>query len=52
MIGVKIESLDNNIISLAQICSRDWTVKEAQLIIDESKKLTGEEIYHYVVPGT
>jgi hypothetical protein len=52
MIGVKIELLNNDIIALAQICSRDWTVEEAQLIIDESKNLTGKEIYDYVVPGT
>jgi hypothetical protein len=52
MIGVKIELLDQNIISLAQICSNNWTVEEAQLIIDESKKLNDKEIYDYVVPGT
>ncbi|MFB9079007.1 hypothetical protein ACFFLS_10085 [Flavobacterium procerum] len=52
MIGVKPESLDNNIIALAQICSRHWTVEEAQMIINESKKLKDKEIYDYVVPGT
>lgn len=52
MIGVKIELLDENIISLAQICSNNWTVAEAQMIIDKSKKLKDKEIYDYVVPGT
>ncbi len=52
MIGVKIELLDQIIISLAQICSNKWTVKEAQMIIDESQRLKDNEIYDYVVPGT
>ncbi|HEY1194301.1 hypothetical protein [Flavobacterium sp.] len=51
-IGVDRESLDKNIFSLSYINWHGWTVGEAQMIIDESLKLTDKEIYDYVVPGT
>lgn len=49
--GVDYDTLDEKHKSLFQIAWQGWTVEEAQLIIDESKKLTGKELYNYVVPG-
>ncbi|MBF7093524.1 hypothetical protein IUY40_18485 [Flavobacterium sp. ALJ2] len=50
-IGVDRESLDKEIFALSYINWHGWTIEEAQLIIDESKKITGKELYNYVVPG-
>lgn len=50
--GVDYDTLDEKHQSLFQIAWQGWTVEEAQLIIDESKKLEDKEFYDYVVPGT
>jgi hypothetical protein len=51
-LGVDRESLDKDNFALSNINGNGWTVEEVQMIIDESKKLTGKEIYDYVVPGS
>jgi len=51
-IGVDRESLNSDIFALSYINWHGWTVEEAQMIIDESKKLNDKEIYDYLVPGT
>ncbi|TPG41990.1 hypothetical protein [Flavobacterium pectinovorum] len=50
--GLDYDSLNEKHKSLFQIAWQGWTVQEVQLIINESKNLTGKEIYDYVVPGT
>src|SRR6218665_1897762 len=51
-LGVDRELLDESLFALSYINWHGWTVEEAQMIIDKSKKLTGKEIYDYIVSGT
>ncbi|WP_336690298.1 MULTISPECIES: hypothetical protein [unclassified Chryseobacterium] len=50
--GVDYESLDEKHKVLFEIAWHGWTNKEVQLIIDNSKALTGDEKYTYQVEGS
>lgn len=49
---IGVEVLDDSIAALENIEWWGWTEEEAQMIIDESKKIKEKEIYEYTVQGS